>query len=170
MAEEQKSTLAEFKDAYKRLRGTLDRTEQKIEAKTGAVLRFGVTQMGAFAAGVTHEAAGKMDERYGMNICRIAGVNVSMAGGIAGLGAELLEAGGKHSDVLGSFGAGIEANFSSDGGRLFVRNFKRQRLEREEKEKAKAQAEAAAKLKAEAEAKAKAESAKAEPAKAAAAA
>ena len=164
MAEE-KSTLSEFKDAYKRLRGTLDKTEQKIEQKTGAVMRFGCVQLGALAAGAAHEAAGKIDERYGMPIARVAGVNVSMAVGAAGLGLELLEAAGKNSEWIGALGAGIEANFSSDGGRLMVRNIKKTRSERDAKREADAKAKAAAEAKAKAEADAKA----AEPAQAKAA-
>ena len=167
MAEE-KSTLSEFKDAYKRLRGTLDKTEQKIEQKTGAVMRFGCVQLGALAAGAAHEAAGKIDERYGMPIARVAGVNVSHGGRRRGPGARAPRGRGQEQrkSRIGALGAGIEANFSSDtGGRLMVRNIKKTRSERDAKREADAKVKAAAEAKAKAEADAKA----AEPAQAKAA-
>ena len=130
MAEEQKSTAAELRDAIVRTRAALKKTEAQIEQKTGTVLRAGVTWSFGGLAGITHEALGKEDKVFGQKILRVGGVHVGLLAGFAGLGAELLEAGGKNSEWLGAAANGVGAQAAGDYGRVFVRNVRTAKKDR----------------------------------------
>jgi len=130
MAEETKGTAAELRDAIVKTRNALKKTEQKVEEKTGTVLRAGVTWGFGGLAGITHEAMGKDDKVFGQKILRVGGVHIGLLAGFAGLGAELLEAGGKNSEWLGAAANGVGAQAAGDYGRVFVRNVKSARKER----------------------------------------
>lgn len=130
--EEKKGTITELRDAWKRTSGALAKTRAEVERSTGAVMRAIGTDLGGFAAGVAHEAAGKMDERVGVKVLRVGGVHMGVLAHLAGLGAELLEAGGKNSEVLGAFTNGVGAQAAGDFGRLFVRNVRSGRAARTE--------------------------------------
>lgn len=145
MSEDGKSTITEVRDAWNKTRNLLKKTEAQIEEKTGAVMTTVVTDLAAFTSGALHEAFGKMDERTGVKTIRVGGVNVGLLGQIAGLGGELLEAGGKNSHWLGAAGNGCGAQFAGDQGRGFTRALQKQRRENEATKKA-AEAKAAAEL------------------------
>ena len=142
MAEE-KSTLTEVREAFAKTRNALKKTEQKVEEKTGAVLRWSLTVGSGWLAGAGHELVGKMDERAGQKIARVGGVNIGVLASFAGLGAELLEAGGKNSEWVGCVGNGVGAQFAGDQGRVFTRSVQKQRADRDA-EKTAAVAKAAA--------------------------
>lgn len=144
MAEE-RSSVAEIRDAFMRTKNALKKTEQQMQRATGATVRWGASQLGGFVAGGMHERFGKMDERAGVKIIRVGGVHAGIVVSFAGLGAELLEAAGDKSDVLGSFGAGIGAQGFGDQGRAFVRTLAKRKSERDAEKDAEknAQGEAA---------------------------
>lgn len=130
MAEE-KSTLQEAREAFAKTRAALKKTEAKVEEKTGALLRFGVTLGAGWVAGAGHELFGKMDERAGVKICRVGGVNVGLGLAFAGLGAELLEAGGKNSEWIGIAGGGVGAEATGIMGRVFIRQVQVNKMQRD---------------------------------------
>ena len=130
MAEE-KSTLTEVREAFAKTRNALKKTEQKVEEKTGAVMRWSLTVGSGWLAGAGHELAGKMDERAGQKILRVGGVNVGVMASFAGLGAELLEAGGKNSEWLGAAGGGVGAQAAGDMGRVFVRVVRKNKADKD---------------------------------------
>lgn len=133
MADE-KSPLAEAREAFAKVRSTLKKTEATIEQKTGAVMGAIINDVSAFGAGALHEAFGKMDERTGTKQIRLGGVNVGFMARCAGLGAELLEAGGKNSEWLGVVGNGIGGQFAGDQGRAFTRQLQKQRADKKKPE------------------------------------
>jgi hypothetical protein len=130
MAEE-KSTLTEVREAFAKTRNALKKTEQKVEEKTGAVLRWTLTVGSGWLAGAGHELVGKMDERAGQKIARVGGVNIGVMASFAGLGAELLEAGGKNSEWLGAAGGGVGAQAAGDMGRVFVRTVRKNKADKD---------------------------------------
>ena len=137
MAEDGKSTITEVRDAWNRTKSALKKTEEKVERSAGALMRTTLTNGGSFIAGALHEGFGKMDARLGQKVIRVGGVHLGILGNIAGLGAELLEAGGKNSEWIGTFSNGVGAQASGDFGRVFTRQLKSSRAEREaEKKKA----------------------------------
>ena len=147
MAEE-KSTLTEVREAFAKTRNALKKTEQKVEEKAGAMLRWSVTVGSGWLAGAGHELVGKMDERAGQKIARVGGVNIGVMASFAGLGAELLEAGGRNSEWLGAAGGGVGAQAAGDMGRVFVRTVRQNKADKDSEkiaEAAKKATDAAAK-------------------------